>query len=153
MATAGRRLPGRRRETTLEGVALENANGESCGGTLVASFAHSCNSVFAPLGARARRASGSSTSPSASASTSRPAIPGAATSTIPAADEIGDDLAVGSSAIGQGRVQATALQMATRRRDDRACAAAAPSRRCGSAPTPRFARVTRPRVARDGARG
>jgi cell division protein FtsI/penicillin-binding protein 2 len=33
-------------------------------------------------------------------------------STIPAAEDIGDDLAVGSSAIGQGRVQATALQMA-----------------------------------------
>ena len=33
-------------------------------------------------------------------------------STIPPAEEIGDDLAVGSSAIGQGRVQATALQMA-----------------------------------------
>jgi cell division protein FtsI/penicillin-binding protein 2 len=33
-------------------------------------------------------------------------------STIPPASEIGDDLAVGSSAIGQGRVQATALQMA-----------------------------------------
>jgi cell division protein FtsI/penicillin-binding protein 2 len=31
---------------------------------------------------------------------------------IPPASEIGDDLAVGSSAIGQGRVQATALQMA-----------------------------------------
>ena len=36
---------------TLEGVELENANGESCGGTLRNSFAHSCNSVFAPLGA------------------------------------------------------------------------------------------------------
>ena len=33
-------------------------------------------------------------------------------STIPPPSEIGDDLAVGSSAIGQGRVQATALQMA-----------------------------------------
>ena len=37
---------------TLEGVELENANGESCGGSLRLSFAHSCNSVFAPLGAR-----------------------------------------------------------------------------------------------------
>jgi cell division protein FtsI/penicillin-binding protein 2 len=41
-----------------------------------------------------------------------PGIPGAATSTIPAASEIGDGLAVGSSAIGQGKVQASALQMA-----------------------------------------
>ena len=37
---------------TLEGVELQNANGESCGGSLIDSFAHSCNSVFAPLGAK-----------------------------------------------------------------------------------------------------
>jgi len=96
---------------TLEGVELENAGGESCGGTLRLSFAHSCNSVFAPLGARlgAERlvqvAEGFGFNKDLG-------IPGAATSTIPAAGEIGDDLAVGSSAIGQGRVQATALQMA-----------------------------------------
>jgi transpeptidase family protein/penicillin-binding protein len=96
---------------TLEGVELENANGESCGGTLVQSFAHSCNSVFAPLGAAvgAERL----------VATARrfgfdqdPGIPGAATPSIPTAAEIGDDLALGSSAIGQGRVQATALTMA-----------------------------------------
>jgi cell division protein FtsI/penicillin-binding protein 2 len=40
-----------------------------------------------------------------------PPIAGAATSAIPPAGEIGDELAVGSSAIGQGRVQATTLQM------------------------------------------
>ena len=96
---------------TLEGVELENANGESCGGTLRLSFAHSCNSVFAPLGARlgperlvkAAEAFGFNEDVG---------IPGAETSTIPPANEIGDQLAVGSSAIGQGRVQATALQMA-----------------------------------------
>ena len=37
---------------TLEGVELENAHGESCGGTLKNAFAHSCNSVFAPMGAK-----------------------------------------------------------------------------------------------------
>src|SRR4051794_18771059 len=37
---------------TLEGVELQNANGESCGGTFAQSFALSCNSVFAPLGAK-----------------------------------------------------------------------------------------------------
>jgi cell division protein FtsI/penicillin-binding protein 2 len=96
---------------SLEGVEVKNANGESCGGTLRLSFAHSCNSVFAPLGARlgpgrlvkAAEAFGFNQDLG---------IPGAATSTIPRADEIGDALAVGSSAIGQGRVQATALQMA-----------------------------------------
>jgi cell division protein FtsI/penicillin-binding protein 2 len=98
-------------KTEIEGVEIENANGESCGGTLRASFAHSCNSVFAPLGARlgperlvkAAEAFGFN---------SDLGIPGAATSTIPSAAEIGDPLAVASSAIGQGRVQATALQMA-----------------------------------------
>src|SRR3712207_7187349 len=36
----------------IDGVNLENASGESCGGNLVESFAHSCNSVFAPLGVK-----------------------------------------------------------------------------------------------------
>jgi peptidoglycan glycosyltransferase len=98
-------------KATLEGVDLANANGESCGGTLVHSFAESCNSVFAPLGAKlgARRLVSVAERFGFNRETG---IPGAATSTIPEAEEIGDDLAVGSSAIGQGRVQATALQMA-----------------------------------------
>jgi cell division protein FtsI/penicillin-binding protein 2 len=94
----------------LAGVELANANGESCGGTLAQAFATSCNSVFAPLGAKlgatrlvaaARKYGFDEPAP----------IPGAATSTVPPADQIGDDLAVGASAIGQGRVQATVLQM------------------------------------------
>ncbi len=98
-------------KTEIEGVEIENANGESCGGSLRLSFAHSCNSVFAPLGARlgperlvkAAEAFGFNQDVG---------IAGAATSTIPPAAEIGDPLAVASSAIGQGKVQATALQMA-----------------------------------------
>jgi cell division protein FtsI/penicillin-binding protein 2 len=99
-------------ETTIEGVSIENANGEACGGTLVASFAESCNSVFAPLGAElgAERL----VDVAERFGFNRPAaVPGAAVSTIPEPGAIGDDLAVGSSAIGQGRVQATALQMAS----------------------------------------
>jgi peptidoglycan glycosyltransferase len=98
-------------KTTIEGVDLENANGESCGGTLRYSFAHSCNSVFAPLGAKLGAEQLVKTA-EAFGFNRDPGIPGAATSTIPPASEIGDDLAVASSAIGQGRVQATALQMA-----------------------------------------
>jgi peptidoglycan glycosyltransferase len=97
---------------TLEGVELQNANGEYCGGTLVMSFAKSCNSVFAPLGV----ALGAKRLVSAAERygfNQAPDIGGAAMSTIPPADQIGDALALGSSAIGQGRVQATALQMAT----------------------------------------
>ena len=54
---------------TLSGVKLRNASDEQCGGSLTLSFAHSCNSVFGPLGAQAGRASGSSPPPRRSAST------------------------------------------------------------------------------------
>lgn len=95
---------------TLEGVPLENNNGESCGGTLVQSFAHSCNSVFAPMGVEVGADRLVETAHRFGFDQS-PDIPGAATPTLPPAGEIGDDLAVGSTAIGQGRVQATALTM------------------------------------------
>jgi cell division protein FtsI/penicillin-binding protein 2 len=134
-------------EATLEGVALENANGEYCGGTLVQSFAKSCNSVFAPLGvavgadrlvATAHRFGFDQPT----------GIPGAAMPTLPAAADIGDDLAVGSSAIGQGRVQATTLTMAL---------VGATIALHGERPLPTFAygqrlgrvRVTSPRIARE----
>jgi cell division protein FtsI/penicillin-binding protein 2 len=99
-------------KAVLSGVELQNANGEACGGTLVLSFARSCNSVFAPLGVRlgAKRLVATA---ERFGFNRAPDVPGAATSSIPPAGEIADDLAVGSSAIGQGRVQATALQMAT----------------------------------------
>jgi penicillin-binding protein A len=136
---------------TLEGVDLENANGEACGGTLVEAFAESCNSVFAPMGARlgARRLVATAERFGFNAD---PGIPGAATSTIPDAGEVGDDLAVGATAIGQGRVQASALQMAL---------VAATIARGGRRPRPTFdralarterrpppVRVTSPRTAR-----
>jgi penicillin-binding protein A len=97
--------------TTLEGVDLENANGEACGGTLREAFAESCNSVFAPLGARlgAQRLVAAA---ERFGFNEAPPFAGAARSTIPPAGEIGDDLAVGSSAIGQGKVLATPLKMA-----------------------------------------
>ena len=98
-------------KATIEGVELENANGETCGGTLRYSFAHSCNSVFAPLGTRLGADLLVETAEKFGFNTD-PGIPGAATSTIPRSSEIGDGLAVGSSAIGQGKVLATALQMA-----------------------------------------
>jgi peptidoglycan glycosyltransferase len=96
---------------TLEGVSLENAHGESCGGTLRQAFANSCNSVFAPLGAKlgAKRLVAAAQD---FGFNEQPPLAGAMRSTIPAAGEIGDDLALGSSAIGQGKVLATPLQMA-----------------------------------------
>ena len=97
--------------TTLEGVELENANGEACGGTLRESFAESCNSVFAPLGARLGAERLVATAEKFGFN-QEPGLAGAARSTIPAAGEVGDDLAVGSTAIGQGRVLTTPLLMA-----------------------------------------
>ena len=99
-------------KATIDGVDLQNANGEYCGGTLVQSFARSCNSVFAPLGVKvgAKRLVGAA---ERYGFNEQPTIPGAAPSTIPAADEIGSPLAVGSTAIGQGRVLATPLELAS----------------------------------------
>jgi cell division protein FtsI/penicillin-binding protein 2 len=97
--------------TTLEGVELENAHGEACGGTIKIAFAHSCNSVFAPMGAElgAKRLVAAA---ERFGFNGDPGLAGAARSTIPAAGEIGDDLAVGSTAIGQGQVLATPLTIA-----------------------------------------
>jgi cell division protein FtsI/penicillin-binding protein 2 len=97
-------------EATIDGFPLQNANGEACGGTFLNAFAVSCNSVFAPLGAKlgARRLVSIA---QRFGFNQPPSIPGEAESTIPSASTIGDDLAVGSSAIGQGKVQTTALAM------------------------------------------
>jgi cell division protein FtsI/penicillin-binding protein 2 len=132
---------------TIEGYTLENANGEDCGGTLINSFAVSCNSVFAPLGAKlgAKRLVAMAERFGFNHPTS---IPGAAESTIPSAGTIGDDLAVGSSAIGQGLVQTTPLEMT-----DVAATIAMGGRR--PIPTllahqrPRFVRVVSAKIARE----
>jgi penicillin-binding protein A len=99
-------------KAVIDGVNLQNANGESCGGTFAQAFAHSCNSVFAPLGVRigARRLVEQA---ERFGWNGKPSIPGALPSTIPPAAEIDSPLAVGSSAIGQGKVLATPLQMAS----------------------------------------
>jgi penicillin-binding protein A len=97
---------------TLDGVKLSNANGEECGGSLALAFAVSCNSVFAPLGVKlgAPRLVAMS---EAYGFNHEPGVPGAVQSTLPPASQIQGELDVGSTAIGQGEVQASALQMAT----------------------------------------
>jgi cell division protein FtsI/penicillin-binding protein 2 len=93
------------------GFILHNANGEACGGTFLNAFAVSCNSVFAPLGAKlgAKRLVDIA---ERFGFNQPPSIPGSAESQIPSAAKIGSDTDVGSSAIGQGMVQSTALEMA-----------------------------------------
>lgn len=97
---------------------IYNANGEFCGGTFRHAFAESCNAVFAPLGpqignddfvATAERY-GFNEPPSLYAPKyQREAeLP---ESTIPT--EIPTEIELGVSAIGQGLVQATPLEMAS----------------------------------------
>jgi hypothetical protein len=95
----------------LSGVPLHNASSESCGGSFVHSFAESCNSVFAPLGVKVGKDSLVKMAEAYGFNTTL-GIPGAVKSEIPQPSEIGDDLDLGSTAIGQGKVVATTLQMA-----------------------------------------
>lgn len=97
---------------------LENANGELCGGTFRQAFAESCNADFAPLGpqignddlvATAERF-GFNAPPTLYSERLVSALE-LAESTIP--KEIGAEIDLGVSAIGQGEVQATPLQMAS----------------------------------------
>jgi cell division protein FtsI/penicillin-binding protein 2 len=97
---------------TIDGVKLENANGEYCGGTFRNSFAHSCNSVFAPLGVKI----GADRLVDAAERfgwNGDPTVPGELPSTLPPATDITTPLEVGATAIGQYRTLATPLQMAS----------------------------------------
>lgn len=97
---------------------LNNANGEFCGGTFREAFAESCNSVFAPLGpavgndelVETAEAFGFNSPPTLYASRIVSEVE-PKESTIPT--EIGEEIDLGVSAIGQGEVQATPLEMAS----------------------------------------
>ncbi|MCL4287328.1 MAG: hypothetical protein KJ006_06750, partial [Thermoleophilia bacterium] len=104
--------------TVAGGREIDNAYDEACGGDLVASFAHSCNTVFAPLGVRiggeklveeAEQYGFNSPptiyNPEALALTRPPE------STIP--NPLESEVEVAVSAIGQGEVLATPLAMAS----------------------------------------
>jgi penicillin-binding protein A len=97
---------------------IENANGEVCGGTFRQAFAESCNADFAPLGpqignddlvATAERFGFNAPPTLYSQKIAEEVQP--AESTIP--QEIGEEVDLGVSAIGQGEVQATPLEMAS----------------------------------------
>ena len=96
----------------IDGVELENANGESCGGSFRQAFAHSCNSVFAPLGLKIQ--AGPLVDAAERFGWNAPAtIPGEVPSTLPPAAEIDTPLELASTAIGQFETLATPLQMAS----------------------------------------
>jgi len=101
-----------RTSATLSGVKLSNASNESCGGSLAKSFADSCNSVFAPLGA-AVGAQRLVSRAEAFGFNETPRVPVAKPNTIPKAAQLPDAIAVGSAAIGQNKDLATPLGMAS----------------------------------------
>jgi cell division protein FtsI/penicillin-binding protein 2 len=97
---------------------IENANGELCGGTFRQAFAESCNADFAPLGPKigndelvgmAERFGFNS--PPTLYAPKIIAHVNPEESTIPT--EIGKEVDLGVSAIGQGEVLATPLEMAS----------------------------------------
>ncbi len=96
---------------------VSNAYDEPCGGTLVQSFAHSCNSVFAPLGEELggeklveySERFGFNSPPTLYDDDALAAVE-PLQSTIP--EDLADEEA-GVSAIGQGQVLATPLSMAS----------------------------------------
>jgi penicillin-binding protein A len=97
---------------------IENNEGEVCGGTFTQAFAHSCNTVFAPLGAKvgakalvdtAERYGFNKTPTLYDAQATAAADPGKMS--IPT--RLGTATDVTASAIGQGRVLATPLGLAS----------------------------------------
>jgi penicillin-binding protein A len=97
---------------------IYNANGEFCGGSFPEAFAESCNAVFAPLGPEVGNDKLVETAERFGFN-SPPTVYGpdvVAAMELPESSiptEIGDELDLGVSAIGQGEVVATPLQMAT----------------------------------------
>jgi penicillin-binding protein A len=97
---------------------IENANGEYCGGTFREAFAESCNADFAPLGPKignddfveVAERFGFNSPPTLYAPQVVAEVE-PAESTIPT--EIGEEVDLGVTAIGQGEVLATPLQMAS----------------------------------------
>ena len=97
---------------------ISNANGELCGGTFREAFAESCNADFAPLGPKignddfveTAERFGFNSPPTLFAPKIAAAVD-PAESTIPT--EIGEEVDLGVTAIGQGEVLATPLEMAS----------------------------------------
>ncbi|HUB76112.1 MAG TPA: penicillin-binding transpeptidase domain-containing protein [Solirubrobacteraceae bacterium] len=94
----------------IDGYKLHNSDGEDCGGTLLNAFAVSCNSVYAPLGIRVGAQRLVATAERYGFN-EPPTVPGASLSTLPFPDQITNDVALGSTAIGQYQDLASPLQM------------------------------------------
>ena len=104
--------------TTVDGRQIDNAHQEACGGSFTEAFAESCNSVFAPLGPKigSSRLVGTAesygfNSPPTLYEDRAIKAAGIPSSTLPS--HISSDLDLAVTAIGQGEVLATPLEMAS----------------------------------------
>jgi peptidoglycan glycosyltransferase len=98
-------------EASVGGFEMQNANSEVCGGSLNEAFATSCDTTFAPLGIQVG-GTRLVTMAERFGFNQPTRIPTALESTIPSASTIGDATAVGATAIGQGDLEASTLEMA-----------------------------------------
>jgi penicillin-binding protein A len=104
--------------TTVDGRQIDNAHQEACGGSFPEAFAESCNSVFAPLGPKigSKRMVATAegygfNSPPSLYENSAIKAAGIPDSSLP--KSITSDLDLAVTAIGQGEVLATPLEMAS----------------------------------------
>jgi cell division protein FtsI/penicillin-binding protein 2 len=141
--------------SVVGGRVIANANDEACGGSFTQAFAQSCNSVFVPLGPKVgsdRLVStaeryGFNSLPSLYDSSALRAVDPPASS-LPR--HISSDLDLGVTAIGQGNVLATPLEMASVAQTIANRGVREPNaivRDPGLRPAARAVRVTSPRTA------
>ena len=97
---------------------IYNAGGEYCGGSFTEAFYESCNAVFAPLGPKIGNDDFVATAERFGFNSKPTLYDAEATRTIDPPEpsipeDIGDDLDLGVSSIGQGEILATPLEMAS----------------------------------------
>jgi cell division protein FtsI/penicillin-binding protein 2 len=104
--------------SVVGGRVIANAHDEACGGSFAQAFAESCNSVFVPLGPKIGSNRLVATAERYGFNSPPSLYDGAAlravdpqSSTLP--KQIGNDLDLGVTAIGQGKVLASPLEMAS----------------------------------------
>ena len=104
--------------SVVGGRVIANAHNEACGGSFVEAFAESCNSVFVPLGPKVGSDRLVSTAERYGFNSPPSLYDGAALQAVDPPDSslpahIDSDLDLGVTAIGQGQVLATPLEMAS----------------------------------------
>ena len=137
-----------RTRPTIEGVEIQNANGESCGGSLRDLLRALLQPRLRAAGRQARRGEARRDAPRSSASTRTRRSPARRARRSPPRPRSATTSRSARRAIGQGKVLATPLQMALVGGHDRRRRRAPARRRCSRAPTRSACARRAPSVAR-----